>query len=205
MRTPLIAGRTFTDADNTTDRRLIMIDDFLAKKAFPGESAVGKRILIRLKTPEPEWMEIIGVVGHVRQTSLSIPGREQIYFTDGYGGPGAVNSWALRVGGNPVEFASQVRAAIKDVSPRLLVSDLQPVDRLVTQAQAQTSFSLLLIGVFAPKEASRAPGSQHRPILHACCSSRFPEWRPWTRLNRYMLIVRPTEAKPQNNRVRPAC
>jgi putative ABC transport system permease protein len=149
MRTPLIAGRTFTDADNAIDRRLIMIDDFLAKKAFPGESAVGKRILIRLKTPEPEWMEIIGVVGHVRQTSLSVPGREQIYFTDGYAGPGAVNSWALRVGGNPAQFASQVRAAVKDISPRLLVSDLQPVDQLVTHAQAQTTFSLLLIGVFA--------------------------------------------------------
>jgi putative ABC transport system permease protein len=149
MRTPLIAGRTFTDADNSTDRRLIMIDDVLARKAFPGESAVGKRILIRLKTPEPEWVEIIGVIGHVRQTSLSVPGREQIYFTDGYGGPGAVNSWALRVNGNPAEFASRVRTVVKDVSPRLLVSDLQPVDQLVRQAQAQTTFSLLLIGVFA--------------------------------------------------------
>jgi putative ABC transport system permease protein len=149
VRTPLIAGRTFTDADNTTDRRLIIIDDVLSKKAFPGESAVGKRILIRLKTPEPEWMEIIGVVGHVRQTSLSVPGREQIYFTDGYGGPGAVTSFALRIGGDPAQFESQVRVAIKDVSPRLVVSDLQPVDHLVMHAQAQTAFSLLLIGVFA--------------------------------------------------------
>jgi putative ABC transport system permease protein len=149
MHTPQMAGRTFTNADNATDRRLIMIDDILARKAFPGESAIGKRILIRLKTPEPEWMEIIGVVGHVRQTSLSVPGREQVYFTDGYGGPGAVNSWALRVGGNPAEFATQVRTAIRDVSPRLLVSDLQPVDELVTHAQAQTTFSLLLIGVVA--------------------------------------------------------
>jgi putative ABC transport system permease protein len=149
VRTPLIAGRTFTEADNTTDRRLIMIDEALAKKAFPGESAVGKRILIRLKTPEPEWMEIIGVVGHVRQTSLSLPGREQVYFTDGYGGPGGVNSWTLRVGGNPAEFASQARAAMKEVSPRLLVSNLQPVDQLVRKAQSQTTFSLLLIGVFA--------------------------------------------------------
>src|SRR5215469_13831720 len=149
MRTPLIAGRTFTDADNATDRRLILIDDFLAKKAFPGESAVGKRILIRLNTPEPEPMEIIGVVGHVRQTSLAIPGREQVYFTDGYGGPGAVNSWALRVDGNPAEFGNRVRTAIKDVSPRLLVSDLEPAVELVSEAQGQTRFSLLLIGVFA--------------------------------------------------------
>ena len=105
MHTPLLAGRTFTEADNAPDRHLIIIDDSLAKKAFPGQSAVGKRILIRLKTPEPEWMEIIGVVGHVRQSSLAAPGREQVYFTDGYGGPGAVNSWALRVSGDPASYA----------------------------------------------------------------------------------------------------
>ena len=149
MRTPLLAGRTFTEADNAPERRLILVDDFLAKKAFPGESAVGKRILIRLRTPEPEWMEIIGVVGHVRQISLAVPGREQVYFTDGYGGPGAVNSWALRVNGDPAGYAGQVRAAIKDVSPRLLVTGLEPVRQLAIHAQAQTTFSLLLIGVFA--------------------------------------------------------
>ena len=149
MRTPLLAGRTFTDADNAPDRRLIIIDDFLAKKAFPGESAVGKRILIRVRTPEPEWMEIVGVVGHVRQTSLAVPGREQVYFSDGYVGPGAVNSWALRVTGDPAGYARQVRAAIKGVSPRLLITNLQSVDELVDHAQAQTTFSLLLIGVFA--------------------------------------------------------
>src|SRR5215471_8593048 len=149
MRTPLLAGRTFTDADNAADRRLIIVDDFLAKKAFPGESAVGKRILIRLRTPEPEWMEIIGVVGHVRQTSLAVPGREQVYFTDGYGGSGVAYSWALRVAGNPASFASQVRAAIKDLSGRLLVTNLQPAEQLVTQSQSQTTFSLLLIGIFS--------------------------------------------------------
>ncbi len=149
MHTPLLAGRTFTDADDAPERRLIIIDDFLAKKAFHGESAVGKRILVRVKTPEPEWMEIIGVVGHVRQTSLAVPGREQVYFTDGYVGPGAVNSWALRVAGNPAGYSSQVRAAIKDLSPRLLITKLQPEDELVNQAQSQTTFSLLLIGAFA--------------------------------------------------------
>jgi predicted permease len=149
VHTPLLAGRTFTDADNTPDRRLIIIDDFLAKKAFPQESAIGKRILIRLKTPEPEWMEIIGVVGHVRQTSLAIAGREQVYFTDGYAGAGGVNSWALRVQGNPTDYENQVRVAIKDLSTRLLITDLQPVDELVRHSQAQTRFSLLLIGIFA--------------------------------------------------------
>ncbi len=71
MRTPLIAGRTFTEADNAPDRKLVVIDTLLAAKAYPRESAIGKRILIRLQTPEPEWVEIIGVVPHKRATSLS--------------------------------------------------------------------------------------------------------------------------------------
>src|SRR5947209_8545433 len=58
LRTPLIAGRTFTDADNAPERNGVIVDQFLAAKAFPNESAIGKRILIRMRTPEPEWVEI---------------------------------------------------------------------------------------------------------------------------------------------------
>jgi putative ABC transport system permease protein len=174
MHTPLLAGRTFTDADNAPDRRLIIVDDSLARKAFPGEPAVGKRILIRLKTPEPEWMEIIGVVGHVRQASLATPGREQVYFTDGYGGPGAVNSWALRVAGNPADYADKVRAAIKDLSQRLLVANLQPADELVSLSQSQTKFSLLLIGVFAVVAGALA-GVGLYGVLSTAVRQRTPE------------------------------
>jgi putative ABC transport system permease protein len=174
MHTPLLAGRTFTDADNEPNRRLIIIDDLLAKKAFHGESAVGKRILIRVKTPEPEWMEIVGVVKHVRQTSLALPGREQVYFTDGYVGPGAVNSWALRVAGNPAGYTSQVRAAIKDISPRLLITKLQPEDELVSQAQSQTIFSLRLIVVFAVIAAVLA-GVGLYGVLATAVRQRTPE------------------------------
>jgi putative ABC transport system permease protein len=174
MRTPLLAGRSFTDADNAPDRRLIIIDEFLARKAFPGESAVGKRILIRLRTPEPEWMEIIGVVRHVRQTSLAAPGREQVYFTDGYGGPGRVNSWGLRVAGNPTGYTSQVRAAIKDLSQRLLITRLRRVDELVSQSQSQTTFSLLLIGVFAVI-AGMLAGVGLYGVLSTAVRQRTPE------------------------------
>jgi len=174
VRTPLLAGRTFTDADNDPERRLIIIDDSLARKAFPGESAVGQRILTRLQRPEAEWMEIIGVVGHVRQSSLAEPGREQIYFTDGYSGPGGVNSWALRVAGDPAAYASQVRAAIKDLSPQLLITDLQPADELVNHAQSQTTFSMLLIGVFAVIAGTLAAVGLYG-VLSTAVRQRTPE------------------------------
>jgi putative ABC transport system permease protein len=149
LGTPLLAGRAFTDADNAPERKLAIIDQVLAEKAFSREPAVGKRILVRVNTPEPEWVEVIGVAAHQRQTSLAEPGREQIYFTDGYIGHGAARRWAVRTAGNPARYAGQIRAEIARIGRQLLITDMQPMEAYVEQAQAGTRFSLLLIGVFA--------------------------------------------------------
>ena len=149
MRTPLIAGRTFTDADNQPGRNVVVVDEDLAKKAFPSGSAVGKQILIRVRTPQAEPVEIIGVVAHARDESLSVPGREQVYFSDAFVGSGAVGNWAIRTSGNPAGYGDEIRAAIKSVGPQLGVAAMEPMDVLVERAQAATRFSLLLIGVFA--------------------------------------------------------
>ncbi len=149
MRTRLIAGRTFTEADNAPDRKLVIIDQFLAAKAFPNQSAVGKRLLQRAVTPEPEWVEVIGVVGHQRESSLAEPGREQIYYADGFFGHGAAGQWAIRTTGDPSQYASAVRAAIAKTDGQYVITELQPMEALVEKAQAATRFELLLIGVFA--------------------------------------------------------
>src|SRR5467141_954511 len=101
MRTPVVAGRTFTDADDVPGRNLVVIDQQLADKAFPHQSAVGKRILIRLRTPEAEWVEVIGVVAHQRDESLAERGGEQVYFADAFLGSGFVQNWAVRAGSDP--------------------------------------------------------------------------------------------------------
>jgi predicted permease len=149
MRVPLLAGRIFTDQDNLPGRNVVVVDDLLAKKAFPGESAVGRRILIRVRTPEPEWVEIIGVVAHQHESSLAEMGREQVYFTDSFIGSGAVNAWAIRTANDPAAYGSAVRKAMKELDPRILITDMKPADILVDEAQAGTRFSLVLIGAFA--------------------------------------------------------
>jgi predicted permease len=149
MRTSLLEGRTFTEDDNQPGRTYAVVDKMLADRAYPGQSSVGKRILIRIQTPEPVWVEIIGVVAHERGVSLSEPGREQVYFTDAYIGSGATDHWALRFGSDPSKYADSVRATIKDFDPHFLITDLQPMDTVVEKAQASTRFSLLLIGTFA--------------------------------------------------------
>ena len=149
MRTPVIEGRTFTDEDNLPGRNRVVIDESLAKKAFPGESAIGKRILIRIRTPEPEWVEVIGVVAHQRTVSLAEAGREQVYFTDAFMESGNVRSWAIRTGGNAAGYSEEVRAAIKGIDSRFLITEMETADSVVYRAQAGTRFSLLLISVFA--------------------------------------------------------
>lgn len=148
MRTALVTGRTFSEADNDPQRNVVVVDTQLAAKAFPNAPAVGKRILIRIRTPEPEWVEIIGVVEHQRLTSLADPGREQVYFADNFLGFGA-NRWAVRTSGDPAQLAGAVRAAVAEGNPQGLVTDLRPMEALVLEAQASTRFSLVLIAVFA--------------------------------------------------------
>ncbi|MGA7244165.1 MAG: ABC transporter permease [Terracidiphilus sp.] len=149
MRTPLLAGRTFTNDDNLPGRTSVIVDEALAAKAFPGQSAIGKQILIRLRTPEAEKVEIIGVVAHQRVKSLAEIGREQIYFPDAFLGSGAVQSWALRTGSDPASYENQVRTTMKALDPQILVDKMQTVDSVVYDSQASTRFSLLLISVFA--------------------------------------------------------
>ena len=149
MGTTLLAGRTFTQEDSSPDRNLLIVDSALAAKAFPNESAVGKRILFRVRTPEAQWGEIIGVVAHQRNTSLVEPGREQIYVTDGYVNHGAASWWALRTDGDPGALAGSVREVVRKLGKETFINQMQPMDSLVTKAQAQTRFSLLLIGVFS--------------------------------------------------------
>jgi putative ABC transport system permease protein len=149
MRTRLLDGRVFTDADNVPDHNRVIVDDVFAAKAFPGETAVGKRIYARLGGPEPTPFEIIGVVSHQRNHSLSADGRETLYLTDGQGGFGDANRWIVRSGGDPLRLVPTVRAAMREVNPRYVLSEMQPYDALLDRVRAPTRFALVCIGVFA--------------------------------------------------------
>ena len=154
LRTRLIAGRTFTDADNNVDQQAntpkqIVIDEAVAARAFPNESAVGKRLLARINTPEAEWFEVIGVVAHQRHSSLAVDGPEAIFFVDGYLGHGAASRWAVRATGDPNQLATAVHAAVQQINPRAALADVQPMSAFVDKAMAPIRFTTTLIGIFA--------------------------------------------------------
>ncbi|MBZ5583985.1 MAG: ABC transporter permease, partial [Acidobacteriia bacterium] len=148
LRAPVLEGRTFTEGDNAGRRNLAVIDESLARKAFPNQAAVGRRICVYI--PDPAWLEVIGVVRRQRLHSLADPGLDQIFMTDGFWGVGVSRHWALRTTGDPGRYAAAVRTEVAKFAPgRLAVTEMQPMDEAVEQAQSATRFQLLLIGVFA--------------------------------------------------------
>jgi len=149
MHTRLIAGRVFTEADNDPKQVVTVIDQDLAQLAFPGQSAVGQRLWMRVRANDPESVEIIGVVEHERHAGLAQPGPAAAFFTDGFLNFGATTHWAIRTSGDPAGLAAAVRNAVAQVAPTTPVAQLRPLAGFVADAMAPTHFALMLIGIFA--------------------------------------------------------
>jgi putative ABC transport system permease protein len=148
LHSRVLGGRTFSEADNAGGQGLAVIDQSLAEKAFPHQSALDRRICVYI--PEATWLRVIGIVEHQRLHSLADPGREQIFVTDGFWGIGISRHWALRTAGDPEKYVSIVRSEIAKFAPgRLAMTDVQTMDTTIDRAQTGTRFDLLLIGVFA--------------------------------------------------------
>jgi len=156
MHTPVLAGRTFTEADNVPEARVVVIDRLLAAKAFTNQPAVGKQLLSRFRTKDPESFDVIGVVEHQRHETLAHDGRETLYFADGMIGHGFASRWAVRTTGDPSRFAPQVRAAVAAIDPMVPVAEIKPMSDYVRRAQAPTRFALVCISAFAAVAAMLA-------------------------------------------------
>jgi putative ABC transport system permease protein len=155
MRTRVIAGRTFTEEDNRPEFLGVVIDSDFAAKAFPNESAVGKRLYARTRGADAEPLNVIGVVAHERHSSLAVEGREAMFLPDGFFGPGSVSRWAVRLDCaagrrcDPATLSASVRQAVADVDPLVPVAEMRPMSALMDRAMSSTRFALILIGTFA--------------------------------------------------------
>ena len=148
-KTPIIAGRVFTEADNNPAAKLIVIDELMAAQLFPNGNAVGQRMLARVTTPEPDTFEVIGVVKHQRHTTMMNDGEEGMFFTDGYSQFGAAFRWAVRTTGDPEAITGAVRSALVQHDPRLMMTEPRTWQSYMDEHIAPTRFALILIGVFA--------------------------------------------------------
>jgi putative ABC transport system permease protein len=146
----LLAGRWFTEADSAAAQPVAIVDAVLAARTWPGESAIGKRVLADPGTTgyARTLVTIVGVVRHLRHREVTRDLREQMYFPapQSYRNPMA---YAVRVDGAPAAVASAVRQVLSELDPALPIHDVRPLSTYMGDALAVRSFTLVLALAFA--------------------------------------------------------
>ena len=146
MDARLLAGRTFTYSDSAGTPPVIIVDETLAKLAWPGESPVGKQLQLA-PTGEPNaFSEVVGVVEHMRQHDLTRDILHQIYYPIGQGTP-TVMTFVVETSLDPVSLVAPVRRTVEAMDPDLPVNRLAPMGAYLSEGMAQARFSLVLMSV----------------------------------------------------------
>jgi putative ABC transport system permease protein len=148
MGIPLLTGRLVTEQDVVADTRSVMINDAMAKRFFPGENPVGKRISTSNISGEEQWRTIAGVVGSVRHLGLEVEPRPEIYYHTNTLPPfGPV--FVIRTTSDPSGLIAAVRSAVRSIERDAPISNVSTMTNLVAQSLAQRRFAMLLLGLFA--------------------------------------------------------
>ena len=148
MGIPIIRGRYFEDRDTAEAAQVAIIDESLAKKFWPGEDPVGKRITFQGPPTNRIWREIVDIVGHVKHSDLEGESRAQYYVPhQQISQPGM--ALVVRTAADPNNLAGAVRGAVKTLDADLPVFRVRAMDQFVADSMVQRRFALLLIGIFA--------------------------------------------------------
>ena len=155
MKTPLIAGRLFSAADNATAAPVAIVDSAFAATIWPGRNPLQQHISIstvpKSAPPRPVWCTVVGVVAHVHNTGLDQQGRVQAYFPnlqdpfDGARGMTVV----LRTASDPSAVLNSARAEVAAVDRTQPIFDVRTMDEVVSASLEQRRLSLDLLALFA--------------------------------------------------------
>jgi predicted permease len=159
MRLPLLRGRDVTPRDAAGAERVVIINDFMARKHWPGEDAIGKRISIDDldEHHQPVWHTIVGVTKNAMQRTWGGDQSEEVYLpylqnrdylTRG-GGAFTYFTLVLRTDGDPAALASAARSAIWSIDKAVAIANVVTMEAAVDKQLATPRFQLSLLGGFA--------------------------------------------------------
>ena len=151
----LLKGRDLSWEDVKESRKVVVIDDHLAEKAFPGQDPIGRHLKVRTAAQEKDDVEIVGVVQHVRQDNPGRDGREQTYVTLAQW---PFNSFYFAVR-SPLEASRVVdiaREEVRRIDPELALYDVITLRGYLAQVTAGQRFAMQLLGLFAALAAALA-------------------------------------------------
>jgi predicted permease len=155
MRIPLRKGREFSEHDNLNGPRVAIINETLARSAWPNQDPIGKRIT--LDTTNPHWVTIVGVIKDVKQSNWTGPLDNEVYIpflqqADFLNSPHpwqAYVSIVIRTDSDVEALVPAVQQAIWSIDRDMPVSHLETMRHAIGNKLWQSRFNLMLIGVFS--------------------------------------------------------
>ncbi|HEU4768092.1 MAG TPA: ABC transporter permease [Pyrinomonadaceae bacterium] len=144
---PLLRGRNFSDLELKEPKRVILINEALARKHFPNEDPIGQRLDVAM-FEKPTITEIIGVVGNVKYDSLIDETPPAVYFPH----PELAYPFmtlVLRTDGDPAAIAPAAQREIRALDPNQPVSDVRTMNQVMSEAVSRSRFNTLLLALFA--------------------------------------------------------
>ena len=145
---PILEGRDFGPQDIAGAPAVAVVDEELARKYWPGESAVGKH-LGTFGRPQDDtgWTTVIGVVGHVRNGGPRKEGEPQVYLA-ALQKPEFSLYYVARSSGSPAPLPAAMRAAVRELDPELPVATLAETSQVVARVIARDRFNTLIFTIF---------------------------------------------------------
>ena len=148
MRIPLLKGRLFNEQDRASTTYSAIIDESFARRFFPGEDPLGKRINEDGSRNEHGFAVIVGVVGGVKHTDVKTEPRPTMYV------PAEQSPWetmtlVVRSSGDPTALAAALRDEVAAVDKDQPLSEIDIMEQLFAKAVAPQRFNLMLVGIFA--------------------------------------------------------
>ena len=144
---PVRRGRLFTAADDATSPPVLLVNEAFARRHWPTEDALGKRVLLGFMG-RPIEREIVGVVGDVRHGGLHEAPAPGLYIPHAQEPNGAI-TFTVRTAGDPAALVPAVRREMFALNPSLPLSDMATMNALLDDSLRGRRFMLTLLGAFS--------------------------------------------------------
>jgi len=146
---PLMKGRSTTASDGPDDPPVVLINETLARRYFPGEDPVGRRIRAGGFGPYDPWITIVGVVGDVKNQGLDADRKAALYVPYDQLPMGGQVSLLLRCRCDPESLVAPVRRLVQGMDPALPLGTVLTGGQLLIEATGRPRFQTLLLALFA--------------------------------------------------------
>jgi putative ABC transport system permease protein len=149
IKVPLLQGRFFNDGDQFDGPGVVIVNNAFAKKWFPNQEAVGKRITFDdPRKPDMKWLTIVGLVGDMRHRGLDLDPKPEYYLPHNQR-PYRGMILAVRSAQDPRSLTSTIRREISRLDPDLPAANVRTLEQVTADSIAPRRLSVVLISVFA--------------------------------------------------------